>query len=121
MSRFYQVLGSGIVLLGVVHMATTFQAFDTLSGAAVWFFGAGIAMVLTGALNVLNAAYGQRAPGMRWTCRITNVVMTGFAVVAAVATRATVGEFLVIVGLVASATLLSLLPRAPQHPDEGAA
>ena len=112
MSRLYQMLGSGLVLLGAVHMATTFRAFHMLSGAAVWFFGAGIAMALTGALNLLNAAYGQQAPGVRWTCRATNVAMTVFGVLAGVTTRATVGHFVIVLGLAGGATVLSLWPRA---------
>jgi hypothetical protein len=121
MRRLYQVLGSGLLLLGVAHMATTFQAFDTLSGAAVWSFGAGIAMALTGALNLLNAAYGQQAPGVRWTCRATNLGMTVFGGLAGAATRATVGEFLIVLGLVGGATLLSLWPRVLRPPHQRAA
>lgn len=90
--RAYQRSGWGLVLLGTVHMATTFWAFDALSGAAVWFFGSGIAMALTGVLNLLNDTYGGVANGLRWTCIGTNVAMTAFAVVAGVASRATVGQ-----------------------------
>jgi hypothetical protein len=115
--RAYQLFGLGLLLLGAVHMATTFRAFDVLSGAAVWFFGSGIAMTLAGALNSLNAQYGHAAAGLRWTCVATNVAMTGFAVAAGLATRAAAGEFVLILTLVGGAAVLSLLPGALAHPD----
>lgn len=102
----------GLVVLGLLHMAATLRAFDTLSGAAVWFFGSGIAMVLTGVFNLLNARYGYAAAGLRWSCIATNVAMSAFAAVAGVATHATVPQFAVILGLVGGATVLSLLRGA---------
>ena len=99
MIRAYLVFGWGLMLLGAAHMATTFRAFETLSSGAVWFFGAGIAITLTGALNLLNRAYGKQAPGLHWTCVATNGVMTAFGLLAGVATHAGVREFIVVVGL----------------------
>ena len=52
----YLLFACGIVALGVVHMAATFRSFDAPSSAALWFFSGGIAMVLTGVLNLLNRA-----------------------------------------------------------------
>lgn len=114
--RAYQLSGWGLVLLGTVHMATTFWAFDALSGAAVWFFGSGIAMALTGVLNLLNDTYGGVANGLRWTCIGTNVAMTAFAVVAGVASRATVGQVVIVFGLVAGAAVLSAMRRPMAAP-----
>lgn len=107
MRRAYRVFGWGLVLLGTVHMLTTFRAFAGLSSSAVWFFGSGIAMCLTGVLNLLNHAYGRAAHGLRRTTVATNAWMTAFAIVAGAATRATIGEFVVILGLIGGATLLS--------------
>ena len=76
MGYLYSVLGWGIVALGVVHMTATFRFFGSLTGAAIWFFTGGIAMVLAGALDLLNRAYGAAAPGLRWFCVATNVTMT---------------------------------------------
>ena len=81
MGYLYSVLGWGIVALGVVHMMSTFRLFGSLTGAAIWFFTGGIAMVLTGALNLLNRSYGAAAPGLRWFCVATNVTMTALAFV----------------------------------------
>ena len=116
MRRAYQLSGWGLVLLGTVHMATTFRAFDALSGAAVWFFGSGVAMALTGVLNLLNDAYGGVANGIRWTCVGTNVAMTAFAVAAGVASRAPVGQFVIVLGLVAGAAVLSAMRRPMAAP-----
>jgi len=121
MRRLYQVLGWGLVLLGAAHMATTFRAFEALSSAAVWFFGAGIAMALTGALNLLNRAYGQQAPGLHWTCVATNGAMTVFGLLAGIATHASVRQLIVVLGLLFGATLLSASRRALGHPAQRAA
>jgi len=109
MRRTYQVFGWSLVLLGSLHMVTTFRAFDALTGAAVWFFGAGIAMSLVGALNLLNSIYGHAARGLRLTAIATNVATIAYASLAGVASHASPVELVVILGLIASTTLLSLL------------
>ncbi len=93
-------------------MATTFLSFDTASSAALWFFSGGIAMVLTGVLNLLNRAYGGVAPGVRVASVGANVAMTVFAVVAGLIGRASPGSFAIIVGLVGGTTVLSLIRRS---------
>lgn len=108
------------MVLGLVHMATTFRAFDAISGAAVWFFGSGIAMVLAGVFNLLNVRYGYAAAGIRWSCITTNVAMSAFAAVAGVATHATMLQFAIILGLTGGATVLSLLRSSLTVPDLGA-
>lgn len=118
MRRAYQAFGWGIVMLGSLHMITTFRVFDALTSAAVWFFGAGIAMALAGALNLLNAAYGHAARGLRLTAIVTNLALVIYASLAGVAGRASPAEFVVIVGLVAGTAALSLRPgAAPLPPD----
>ena len=108
----YLLFACGIVALGVVHMAATFRSFDTPSSAALWFFSGGIAMVLTGVLNLLNRAYGGVAPGVRVASVGANVAMTVFAVVAGLIGRASPGSFAIIVGLVGGTTVLSLIRRS---------
>ncbi len=117
LKRAYQGLGWGLVVLGLLHMATTFRAFDALSGAALWFFGSGIAMSLTGVFNLLNVRYGHVAAGLRWSCIGTNISMTVFAAVAGVATQATAFQFAVILSFFGGATLLSLLSRNIAVPE----
>jgi hypothetical protein len=117
--RAYQAFGWSLVLLGGLHMITTFRAFDGLTSAAVWFFGAGIAMSLVGALNLLNATYGHAARGLRLTAIVTNLVTVAYAGLAGLATRASVAELVVIVGLVASTTAFSLLRATAGAPPRG--
>src|SRR6185295_8533858 len=112
MGYLYSVLGWGIVALGVVHMTATFGIFAALTGAAVWFFTGGIAMVMTGALNLLNRAYGAQAPGLRWFCIATNVAMTALAFVSGRVSRVSLGELVFVAGWFAATSVVSVL-RAP--------
>jgi hypothetical protein len=89
-------------------MLATLGVFHTLSGAALWFFSGGIALVLTGALNLLNRAYGEIAPGLRRTCIGTNVFMTIFGTVSGFVTRANIAQFVIVLGLMGGAFVLSL-------------
>jgi hypothetical protein len=65
-SYLYRILSWGIVALGTLHMLTTAALRGGTPAGRVWFFGAGIAMVLSGSLNLLNSAYGAGARGVRW-------------------------------------------------------
>jgi len=119
MRRAYRAFGWGLVLLGALHMVTTFRAFDAMTSSAVWFFGAGIAMALTGALNLLNAMYGHAARGLRRTTIASNLALVVYASLAGVASRASAAEFVIIVGLVAGTAVLSLQRRAAGMPPGG--
>jgi hypothetical protein len=112
MGFLYSVLGWGIVALGVAHMTATFRIFASLTGAAIWFFTGGIAMVLTGALNLLNRAYGAAALGLRWFCVATNVTMTALAFVSGRVGHSRLGQLVFVVGWFAATGALSVL-RAP--------
>jgi|SRR3990172_1092386 len=105
--RIYNILSWGVVALGMVHMLTTAVLRGGTAAGRVWFFGAGIAMVLSGSLNLLNSTYGSVAPGVRWVCIGNNVLMTVFATVAGVLTNAGPGQFAAVLGLVGGATVLS--------------
>jgi hypothetical protein len=110
MRAFYLVLGVLVILLGLVHLAAAFALFDALNSRAIWFASGGIAIVLTGLLNLLSRAYGAAAPGLRWSTVGANVVMTVFAALAGIAGAASGGQLVGIVGLMAAATLVSVLP-----------
>jgi hypothetical protein len=100
-------------------MVTTFRAFDAMTSSAVWFFGAGIAMALSGALNLLNATYGHAARALRRTTIASNLALVVYAGLAGVASRASPAEFVVVVGLVAGTALLSLQQRAAGMSSDG--
>lgn len=112
MRRMYLLFGSGLVILALVHMFATTQLYSSLTGRALWFFSGGIAMALTGALNLLNVSYGATAPGLRRVCIAANLVMTLFGIVAGIVTGASVPEFIIVVGLTAGATALSVTGKA---------
>ncbi len=112
MKRVYLFIGWGIVILGLVHMLATLRFFASLTGAALWFFSGGIAMSLTGALNLLNHRYGLLAPGLRRVCIGTNIVITAFGIVAGMVNKASLGEFAIVLGLCVSATAISMSRRA---------
>ena len=108
MRKTYGLLGCGIIALGVLHMASTPR---TLTPAALWFFSGGIAMVLTGALNLLNRTYGGNARGLRWCCVATNAGMTVFTLLTGWVTGGSVGELMTIGGWMAATTGFSLVRR----------
>ena len=64
-------------------------------------------VVYTGSINLLNNVYGAAAPGLRWFCRIANVVMLCFTALSGVITKASGAELAAVVGLFATVTLLS--------------
>lgn len=108
MRFLYAFVSWGIVALSVVHMLATLHFFNTLTSAALWFFSGGIALALTGALNLLHRAYGRVAPGLRKVCIGTNMIMMAFGIVSGVVTGASVAELALVLGLMGGATALSL-------------
>jgi hypothetical protein len=116
--HLYKILSWGIVALGTAHMLVTAALRGGTPAGRVWFFGAGIAIVLSGSLNLLNIAYGAAARGVRWLCIGNNVFMTGFAVVAGVITDTEPWQFATVLSLVGGATVLSFL-TVPWKPGAG--
>jgi hypothetical protein len=111
MRRIYAILGWGIVALGFVHMAATFRVHSS-TVAAIWFFSGGVALVLTGAINLLNRAYGSAAQGLRYVCIATTAGMTVFSFVSGRATHARGSVLVVVVGWFAVTSVLSSLRGA---------
>src|SRR5687767_5266146 len=108
MRLLYACVSWGIIALSAVHMLAALHLFKTLTSAALWFFSGGIALALTGALNLLHRAYGQVAPGLRKVCIGTNVIMLAFGIVSGAVSGASVAEFGLVLGLMGGATALSL-------------
>ena len=108
MRLLYAFVGWGIVVLGTVHMLATLYLFKTLTSAALWFFSGGIATALTGALNLLNRTYGLSAPGLMAVSTGANIIMLAFAIVSGVISGASIAEFMLVLGLVGGAAVLSL-------------
>jgi putative Ca2+/H+ antiporter (TMEM165/GDT1 family) len=117
-NRLYAFVGWAIVALGGLHMLTTIRLSASTPAFRVWFFGAGIAMALTGALNLLHRAYGSSAAGVRIVCRSANVLLTLFAGAAGALTGAGMAEYILIVSLVGGVLILSFVPSAIHGPHE---
>jgi putative Ca2+/H+ antiporter (TMEM165/GDT1 family) len=111
-NRLYAFVGWAIVALGGLHMLTTIRLSASTPAFRVWFFGAGLAMALAGALNLLHRAYGSSAAGVRIVCWTANILLTLFAAVAGAVTGAGMAEYVLIVGLVGSALILSFIRSA---------
>jgi hypothetical protein len=111
MTRFvnhlYAFFGWAIVALGGLHMFATTRLFASTPAFRVWFFGSGLAMALGGALNLLNRAYGRSAPGLRVVCWIANIFLTLLGAVAGAVTGASGAEYIIIMGLLGGAFILS--------------
>jgi hypothetical protein len=116
MRILYALISAAIVALGLLHMATTFRLASS-AAFKVWFFGAGMAIALAGALNFLNRRYGLAAFGLRVVCIGTNVLMICLAGVAGRVTRASAAEQVVILTTLTSALVLSALRSASVSPE----
>ena len=110
MRTLYLILAVLIILLGLVHISATFLLFDALNSRAVWFASGGVAIVFTGLFHLLNRSYGASARGVRWTTFGASATMTGFAAIAGFAGAASGLQLVLIVGVMAAATLMSLRP-----------
>lgn len=112
MKLIYLILSWGLVALGAVHMLATPRFFQSLTSSALWFASGGIAIALAGLLNLLNRQYGRIAPGLRRACFGVNLVMTAFGALTGTVSRASAGQFAVVLGLCGGTALLSLIPGA---------
>jgi hypothetical protein len=108
LNRLYAFLGWAIIALGGLHMLATIRLSASTPAFRVWFFGSGLAMALGGALNLLNRSYGRSAPGLRIVCWIANVFLLLLAGFAGIITKASVAEYVLIMGLLGGAFILSL-------------
>ena len=83
--RTYLVLCWALVSVGVIQTIFTVLKFKQFDEAALWFATAGMAITLTGALNLLNLGRYLKDAGVRRVCLVANVAIT--AVFVAVATH----------------------------------
>lgn len=112
LSLVYLVVAAILGAIGCLHMATTFSLRSATPFTRVWFFGAGIAIAQSAALNLLHRSYGGRVRGLRWTTRCFNILMLGFAALAGHLTASSPLQLIGIVGVVLAVVLLSFTPAA---------
>jgi hypothetical protein len=71
-----------IVALGVVHLLFTFHDYDEFTLGALWFAGAGLAIIFAGFLNLISIRLAGRDALVRALCFISNLVLTALFVAA---------------------------------------
>jgi hypothetical protein len=120
MRTLYRLLSAGQVALGVVHISATATLFDGLSTRALWFASAGLAIALTGALNLLRQAYGNAAPGVRWVAVTANAALAVFTILSGVTMHVSPAGWAYAAILSGGPAILSLVPSA-QRPAGPAA
>ena len=104
----HKILAGVIAALGVLHVSVTFRDYDSFSAGALWFAGAGVAIILAGFLNVILLRAGRDT--VVWLlCSVTNVI---FAVMFALALLILPQpQVFVGAGLFIAATFFSLIKR----------
>lgn len=112
LTRVYAALAWLIAAIAVLHMATTWQLSSASAFTKVWFFGSGIAMAQTAALNLLHRTHDRTARSLAWVTRTSNALVLGFAAVAVSVTKASIAELVVILGTLAALLILSFTHRA---------
>jgi hypothetical protein len=67
---------TGIILaLGLLHVLVTFHDYESFTVEALWFAGAGVAIILAGFLNLIRLRAAGRDRLVRLLCLITNLIL----------------------------------------------
>ncbi len=82
MRIFYKIVVGLIIALGSLHSILTFVFYKEFSPRALWFFGAGLALLMLGFLNVANFRQGKRDKIIRTLCVVSNLIFTALFVAA---------------------------------------
>lgn len=102
----HKILTGIIIALGILHVSFTFRDYDSFSVRALWFAGAGVAIVLAGFLNIILLREAGKDTVVWTLCLITNLifaVMFSLALVILPQPQVFVGA-----GLFVAATVFSL-------------
>ena len=73
-----------LIALGAVHTALTPVFYGRLTPNAMWFAGAGLAMVFVGFLNVILSRGAGRDSLARWLVYVANLLTLAFGAVTVV-------------------------------------
>ena len=82
MRTAYKICSWLIVALGCAHVIFTFHDYDEFSLDAMWFAGAGLALVFAGFLNVAHLRSGGRDSLVRALTVLTDVLCAALFVAA---------------------------------------
>lgn len=83
MKRLDQVFAWTLFVLGIIHSALTPLVNRQFTLAAVWFFGTGMALIVTGLLNFIRIRHTGALALLRGTCIAANSLTFAVAVAAA--------------------------------------
>lgn len=78
----HKIITGLMIALGLLHVSVTFVDYDTFSLRALWFAGAGVAIILAGFLNVVLLRDAGKDKVVRSLCVLANMT---FAVMFAAA------------------------------------
>ncbi len=112
LSKIHVIVSYIIILFGTVHLYFTscLESFDTY---ALWFIGAGIAIIFAGFINLIKAKSSEKIVFI--ICILTNFLMTALFCVALFAMQ----KPQVYIGIVlsAAALILSLKKNSVHSPN----
>jgi hypothetical protein len=66
-----------IIALGLLHLLFTFHDYDAFTLRALWFAGAGFAIIFAGFLNLISLRLTQKETLVGALCIIANVICAG--------------------------------------------
>lgn len=78
----HKILTGIIIALGILHISVTFHDYDSFSVEALWFAGAGLAIILAGFLNIVLLRDIGKDTVVRVLCIITNLIFAVMFVLA---------------------------------------
>ncbi|NIM15919.1 MAG: hypothetical protein GTO45_28295 [Candidatus Aminicenantes bacterium] len=78
MKFFYKVVAYLLILLGAIHTALTPMFYNEFSLGALWFAGAGLALIYLGLLNIVAERIYQN--WILTICIVANLIGTAFCV-----------------------------------------
>lgn len=112
----HQISSYLLIALGIVHTSLTPAFMRRLSPGAMWFSGAGLAMVVLGFLNVCLRRDEGRDRVVRLLCYVANVAFTIFGGITAFVINEPQGYFGLL--LLMTLTLTSFMLRNSARSDE---
>jgi asparagine N-glycosylation enzyme membrane subunit Stt3 len=71
-----------LVILGALHVVVMFTVFRQVTFSALWFFAAGLFIILAGLVNAVRAQGGRGTPLFRLTAIFTNCAVIAMGLIA---------------------------------------
>ena len=72
----HKIITALMIALGIIHVLMTFHDYDTFSLSALWFAGAGVAIILAGFLNLVLIRDVGKDKVVWLLCVLTNITFT---------------------------------------------